>query len=281
MVLISVANIGPLRKHNMKISICADDIGQDLAITDAALQLFEQQRLNKISVLIQGPCARERINEISRARTKGLEVGLHFNLTLRFHDKDFCLPLNQLILLSQLRLLPTKKIHRQLEDQILRFEDTFQFQPDFMDGHQHVHQFPLIRDEVIELVNKRLRQNPKFWIRSTVLPSTNKIIPEKFKCNLLNILGGNRFLSMMTLHQIQHNRSFLGVYNFDAQNTNTYRALMLQWLSIAQTDSLIMCHPALTAIQDDVIGHQRPIEFAYLSSNQFLEDLTNFDCRLF
>jgi predicted glycoside hydrolase/deacetylase ChbG (UPF0249 family) len=80
-------------------------------------------------------------------------VGLHFNLTLRFRENDFCLPLNQLILLSQLRLLPLQKIRHQLTNQIKLFEDTFQFQPDFIDGHQHVHQFPQISDEVIEGVN--------------------------------------------------------------------------------------------------------------------------------
>ena len=265
----------------MKISICSDDIGQDLAITDASLQLFELQRLNKISVLIQGPYVRERLNEISLARTKGLEVGLHFNLTLRFRENDFCLPLNQLILLSQLRLLPLQKIRHQLTNQIKLFEDTFQFQPDFIDGHQHVHQFPQISDEVIKVVNRHSLQNSRFWIRSTVLPTAGAVIPEKFKCDLLNRLGGNRFLAILKKHQIQYNNGFLGVYNFDAHDTNAYRDLMLKWLSIAKANSLIMCHPALIPIQHDAIGNQRPIEYAYLASNQFLEDLKRFNCTLF
>ena len=209
----------------MKISICADDIGQDIEITDASLNLFDQQRLNKISILIQGPAARQRVHEISLAREKGLEVGLHFNLTLRFNDTDFCMPLNQLIILSQLRLLPS--------------------------------------------------------IRSTILPINKKDIPEKFKCNLLNILGGYQFIQMLNNANIQFNKGFLGVYNFNAPNTRSYRLLMQKWLSLAEPNALIMCHPALSAIENDAIGIQRKMEYEYLSSEKFVEDLEQFNCKLF
>ena len=281
MVLISVANIGLLQKHNMKISICADDIGQDIEITDASLNLFDQQRLNKISILIQGPAARQRVHEISLAREKGLEVGLHFNLTLRFNDTDFCMPLNQLIILSQLRLLPSIKINQQIEIQLKLFEDTFQFKPDFIDGHQHVHQFPQIREELIRVIKEFNFNDPNFWIRSTILPINKKDIPEKFKCNLLNILGGYQFIQMLNNANIQFNKGFLGVYNFNAPNTRSYRLLMQKWLSLAEPNALIMCHPALSAIENDAIGIQRKMEYEYLSSEKFVEDLEQFNCKLF
>jgi hypothetical protein len=44
----------------------------------------------------------------------------------------------------------------------------------------------------------------------------------------LNRLGGNRFLAMLKKHQIQYNNGFLGVYNFNAHDTNSYRGLMLK-----------------------------------------------------
>lgn len=281
MVLISAAKIGLLLKHNMKISICADDIGQDESITDASLDLFNQQRLNKISVLIQGPAASHRVQEISSARENGLEVGLHFNLTLRLNDKDFYMSLNQLIILSQLRLLPSLKIYEQIDKQLKLFEDTFQFKPDFIDGHQHVHQFPQVREELIRVIKIFDLNHPTFWIRSTILPTIKKDIPEKFKCKILNILGGYQFVQELNKAKIQHNNGFLGVYSFNAPNISAYRHLMQKWLSFSEPNALIMCHPALSNVENDAIGKQRKVEFEYLSSNQFIEDLEQFNCKLF
>jgi chitin disaccharide deacetylase len=264
----------------MNISICADDIGQDIAITDAAIALFTQQRLNKISVLIDGPVVQYRLSEICALRSQGLQVGLHFNLTLPFAKNRFCLPLNQLIILSQLRMLPTSKIAKQIDSQMKLFEDTFQFKPDFLDGHQHVHQFPQIRDKVIAYVKQNVPLDSKFWIRSTRLPFATKSIPEQFKCNLLNILGGHHFQELLKLEKIHHNQGFLGVYGFNARDSIAYRSLMQKWLGSAQDNTLIMCHPATHSLINDAIGQQRPIEYSYLISDQFLQDLKEHHCQL-
>jgi len=264
----------------MKISICADDIGQDPAITQGCLHLFELKRICQISVLSESSYVSQDAQSIALARSQGLQVGLHFNLTLPFGRRSFSMPLNQLVLMSNLRLLPVEKIQQSFDSQIKTFEDIFQFKPDFIDGHQHVHQFPQIREVLIRQVLHHYAGTLP-WIRSTVLPSNTNHLPQAFKCNLLNILGGSTFLHLLMQNNISSNNGFLGVYGFNAPDIDSYRSLMLQWLSLAQEGTLLMCHPANQPVINDAIGKQRPIEFNYLASNQFLDDLNLNECSIF
>ena len=280
MVLISVVNVGHLLNLKMKISICADDIGQDPAITQGCLHLFELKRISHISVLSESPYVAQDAPSITLARNQGLQVGLHFNLTLPFGNPSLKMPLNQLILMSHLRLLPIEKIFQSIESQLKMFEDIFQFKPDFIDGHQHVHQFPQIREVLISQVLHHYADELP-WIRSTVLPSNTYQLPYAFKCHLLNFLGGSTFLHLLKQNHISCNNGFLGVYDFNALDMSSYQALMLQWLSLAQEGNLLMCHPANQGVENDEIGKQRPIEFNYLASNQFLDDLNQNDCKIF
>jgi predicted glycoside hydrolase/deacetylase ChbG (UPF0249 family) len=256
----------------MNISICADDIGQDPAINDGCLELFNLGRLSQVSVLSQAPYLQSHRVELTKARDAGLQIGLHFNLTLAFEKSIFNTSLNQLILLSQLRLLDPLLIQKSLILQIDTFENTFQFSPDFIDGHQHVHQFPQIREVLIaEMIRRYGQQTP--WVRSTVLPNISKKIPDAFKCRLLNILGGTYFLQLLKQHNIPHNHGFLGVYGFDARTAEDYQQNMQRWISLAQEDTLLMCHPANRLVEEDPIRSARVIEYNYLKSQRFAEDL--------
>ena len=264
----------------MNISICADDIGQDPAIAEGCLELFALGRLNQISVLSQSPFIKDHLQQISLARQQGLQVGLHFNLTLPFNDATFYMSLGRLVLLSHLGLLSTHLIQNALDSQIQMFEDLFQFRPDFIDGHQHVHQFPQIRDLLIALALQRYQDHPALWMRSTVLPPRSTGLPQASKAYLLNFLGGNTFLKQLNQFHISHNDGFLGVYGFNASNQNAYGSLMKKWLALAEENTLLMCHPAKSEVRNDAIGLQRPIEYAYLKSDQFLEDLQSKHCQV-
>jgi predicted glycoside hydrolase/deacetylase ChbG (UPF0249 family) len=264
----------------MNISICADDIGQDPAIAEGCLELFALGRLNQISVLSQSPFIKDHLQQISLARQQGLQVGLHFNLTLPFNDTTFCMPLGRLVLQSHLGLLSKRSIQQALDAQVKQFEDLFQFSPDFIDGHQHVHQFPQIRDLLIELAMHCYRDHPSLWMRSTVLPPKTNGLPQASKAFLLNFLGGHTFLKQLDQFNISHNAGFLGVYGFNAPSPNAYGGLMKKWLAYAQENTLMMCHPANREVRNDAIGRQRPIEYAYLKSDRFLEDLQSNHCQV-
>jgi len=257
----------------MTIYLCADDIGQDPAINEGCLELFDLGRLNQVSVLALAPHLRSHQQALLQAHKNGLQMGLHFNLTLPFPNALMVEPLTRLIYLSHLRLLNKKLVRDSFVQQINTFLDLFGVLPDFIDGHQHVHQFPQIRDVLLECLTDFYKNLSTLMVRSTVLPDLHPNLPYPMKCHLLNILGGNHFLEELDQHLIPHNHGFLGVYDFQAPTLAHYRSLMQRWLVLANDQSMIMCHPANQVVNNDAIGLQRPIEFDYLKSDMFLSDL--------
>ncbi len=264
------------------IQICADDFGQDPLINEAIFKLFEAKRLSATSVLIEGSHVTSCIQDIQKAHNNGLEVGLHFNLTLNFPNiEGQCIkPLFQWILLSQLGLINTNQVRQAFVSQLSRFEDLFGFMPDYIDGHQHVHQFSGIGQVLLDEVFNRYSKNELPWIRNTLLPSGATNIPQVTKCLILQLLGGKQFKKLLSMTNIPSNAGFLGVYGFNAPTEASYRALAQAWLKNSRSNTLIMCHPAVSSVVNDAIGHQRPIEFNYLSSDAFQEDLELFNISI-
>jgi hypothetical protein len=257
------------------IQLCADDFGQDPLINEAVLRLFYQQRLSATSVLIDGSHVTSSVLALQNAHKDGLEVGLHFNLTLAFPraTQQNIKPLFQWIVLSQLGLINSIEIEQAFELQLSKFEDTFGFMPDYIDGHQHVHQFPKIGKIILDEVLKRYSSCSLPWIRNTLRPNNTHNIPQLSKAVVLEVLGGRSYYALLNSYKISSNSGFLGVYGFNAGNVTAFRELMLAWLMNAQCNTLIMCHPAVEVVNFDAIGRQRPIEFNYFSSDAFQDDL--------
>lgn len=257
------------------IQLCADDFGQDPLINQAVFNLFYQKRLSATSVLIDGAHVASSVLDLQNAHKDGLEVGLHFNLTLAFPQAILqnIKPLYQWILLSQLGLLNKVEIERAFQLQLTKFEDVYGFMPDYIDGHQHVHQFPGIGKIIVGETLKRYSSRSLPWVRNTLRPNNIGKIPQVSKAFILEALGGKSFYALLNTTNILSNSGFLGVYGFNVANEAAYRELMLAWLINAQNHTLIMCHPAVKVVNNDAIGSQRPIEFNYLCSTAFQEDL--------
>ena len=261
------------------ISICADDIGQDPAINEGCLELFHLNRLNAVSALAEAPFITSQINEWNLARKKGLQIGLHFNLTLNLLESNSSKSLGTWIALSHLRQINKDEIRRAFINQLDAFTNHFGHLPDFIDGHQHVHQFPVIRDVLLNEIQNRFSTEESFWVRNTQ-PPQNSSLPDALKCKTLVWLGGKDLRTKLIEADIRTNQGFLGVYGFNALTVENYRKLMRQWLKAATNKSLLMCHPANKPVQNDAIGKQRPIEFEYLKSDLFKTDLDEFDIAI-
>lgn len=272
------------------IRLCADDFGQDALINEAVLELFAHDRLSATSVLIDGPFIYSYVDEIAQAHKDGLEIGLHFNLTLPLGNQSSLMrPLNTWIVMSQLRLINSQKILKAFQSQLSCFEDTFGFVPDFVDGHQHVHQFPIIAPILLNELKVRYNKPGSItsqsfpWIRNTKPPRCKTPIPESLKCTTLELLGGARLKTLLLDQHFLTNEGFLGIYRFNLSSPDGYQAFMQAWLDCAQEHSLIMCHPAKGYLENNSKSHpanQRLFEYTYLNSEKFQEDLNARQIKL-
>lgn len=257
--------------------LCADDFALTESISESILWLLTSERIQATSCMTQSPLWTHVSREL-KSITAPVQLGLHVNFTQSF-EGHYSLPLNTLMLKAWTHQLSRQTILYHLEQQWQAFVDQMGRAPDFVDGHQHVHQFPIIRDVLITFLQQ---QNFKGWVRN--LTHTLPTPQHWFKTWLLPQLGAQQLQASCQALGIQQNMLFAGVYSFD--ETKDYAKYMQSWMARAPADSsiLVMCHPSQhlsnTADPIDPIAKARSKEYAYLSSDQFLQDCQRFAIRL-
>jgi predicted glycoside hydrolase/deacetylase ChbG (UPF0249 family) len=201
-------------------------------------------------------------------------IGLHVTLTAPFKPlsngysplrKDAFLPLASTLRTAMLRMLKPDKIALEVAAQIGAFETAFGRAPDFIDGHQHVHLFPQIRDAVLNVAKDRV---PNAWIRQcgrlpAVASSNDR------KAWLLDHLS-RTFRKRARKLGLKVNPAFAGTYDFNSNPD--FPALFPAFLNGLPDGSVVMCHPGhvdeelqrldpLTTLRED--------EYKYFSGEKF------------
>ncbi|MFC3106625.1 ChbG/HpnK family deacetylase [Undibacterium arcticum] len=255
------------------IALCADDYGQNQAIDAAVDSLLDGGRLSAVSCFSTAPRWLGLSAPLLRERSGIADVGLHLNLTEDFGvapGAASSLPMQ--IARSYLRLLNRVQLRTILHRQCDAFEAGLGRVPDFIDGHQHVHQLPVVRELLLELVQTRYA-GQRMWIRNT-LPATPRW---RGKAQILKRLGGAHLARRLEQSGLATNRGFGGVYGFD---TDDYASRFEQWLTAAQPGMLLMCHPAIALQDNDAIAAQRVVEYHFFNSAQFPAMLEGHAIRL-
>lgn len=255
------------------VCYCADDFAMNAEITHAILHLLHQKVIQATSCMTQSPYWFDHAAKLLDVQ-QPFNIGLHLNFTHNFNDEDYIYSLNTCIRKAWSHTLSRHHIRQSIEKQWGNFIEATGKQPDFIDGHQHVHQFPVIREILISFLKEK---KFKGWIRSLNQPLY--IQGYQLKTYILHTLGAKKLQSLCTTHHIPTNAYFAGIYNFST--TVDYAFLNQKWLKHAQENTLIMCHPSLTTTQlEDPIYLARINEYNYLSSPQFLEDCHRFNVQL-
>lgn len=177
------------------------------------------------------------------------------------------------MLKAWMRNLDQGKIKQSIAQQWDLFIDAIGTPPDFVDGHQHIHQFPVIRETLLEFLKEK---NFKGWVRS--LNQTISARKYQFKSQCLEYLGAHTTHNLIQKNHFLSNPYFSGIYDFKHDH---YSDLMHEWLNAIHDKTLIMCHPAADLPREfDEIQTARVQEFEYLNSNQFFQDCQKFNIQL-
>ena len=263
--------------------VCADDYGLGPAVDAGILALAEAGRVSAVSCLTQvGDRARwaqaaRPLRALALTQAGRLSVGLHFNLTegapasaeLAAHWPT--LPsLSRLIVAAHLQRLPLAAIAREWQQQCDRFADALGHAPHFVDGHQHVHHLPGVREIVLAAA-----QALGIAVRSTghVLGPGHA-----FKRRVIEATGGRAMQRLLVERGLWHNTAMVGVHDFgpDALARQAPR-----WFAnlrhVPAGPALLFCHPAASgpAAPGDAIMACRVQEAAYLGGPAFAQDLAD------
>lgn len=263
------------------LALCADDFGIDAGVSSGIARLAHAQRLTAVS------CITTRKRWLDDAKLlegvpDSVDVGLHLNLTEgkpasarlgRIWQRLPSLP--KLIALAHLGRLPRAALRSELHAQLSAFIAARGARPAFIDGHQHVHHLPGVRDIVLDMVE---HTQPLPAVRST-----GRVLGPGygFKRWMIERTGGRLLAASLREHVLPHNPALLGVYDFAAKD---YRRLMQRWLALLPPEgALLFCHPGDAKQGDgegDAIAPARVRELAYLASSEFAQDLVAADVVL-
>lgn len=256
-----------------RVVFCADDFAQTRGTIDGILALLGAGRLSAVSCLAESPLWPEAARRL-RELTGAFDAGLHFNLTHDFSagrpHRRAALPLT--LLSAGLRTLKRAGVEARLHGQLDRFERELARPPDFVDGHQHVHQLPVVRDALVSVLRSRYPSSGTA-IRVTV-PAQSRGL----KGLLIARLGGYGLLDAVRQARISHNVDFAGIYDFSP--VPGFAERMSRWLADVRDGGLIVSHPAQAGLPgSDPIARARERELAYLGSDSFASALRSSHVR--
>lgn len=204
-------------------------------------------------------------------RETAIAVGLHLNLTEPGASHMPAQSLRQVIARSIMHQWSSSSLAKEIQLQLDAFETQMHRPPTHIDGHQHVHALPQVRDALMDVLCKRYPHCPPV-LRSTKKGANGPTFANLFKAFVIETLGSRSMKALAHHKRIPTTRALLGVYGFDAP-ASTYLNHLTWWIKRAQPHDLIMCHPALDVFDPDALGPQRQIEFHVLSSTQFQQTL--------
>ena len=260
------------------IILCADDYGQNKSISQAIVALMELNRLSATSCLTTSPEWPNSSKLLLPFKNK-VDVGLHLNLT---HGKPLskALPkffgLRELITQAFTKKIDKVAIETEFRAQLDKFVEDWGQLPDFIDGHQHIHQLPIIRNIFFDLYEERLREYG-VYVRCTFDPKSLARVKDVafLKQLVIQLCGGIIFQRELVKRKILHNKTFAGIYNF-AQSYE-YAQLFPRFLNQVSDGGIVMCHPGLMSKDseaEDEIAGARHNEYLYFSSQAFQREFT-------
>lgn len=247
--------------------INADDIGMHPAVDDAVAELVEKGIIGAASVMALGRPNRDTLAAMAR---HGADLGLHIDFTSEMAHAAYRrdTSLSSLMLSAWSGTLNAAHVRDALDGQLQRFRELTGRLPDFIDGHQHVHQFPVIRSALAELLEqhgaKRIRvrnSSSRRWRGG--------------KAAVIGMLGGAALARRLESIGCRSNTDFMGVYDLsaDADLPGLWRG----WLASAPArGGLAMCHPALKDWGGEPF---RVKEYQFLASQQFRELCSEFQIQ--
>jgi chitin disaccharide deacetylase len=259
-----------------RIWLCADDYGISPAVSAAIRDLIARRRINATSAMMPAPSfSPAEAAALSAAAGQHAAIGLHVTLTAPFrpltagfaptHDGAF-LPLAAMAGRALARWLRPEDLEIEITRQFSAFHAAFGRAPDYVDGHQHIHVFPQVREALLQVIKDTA---PAAWLRQC---ARSAAAPKSFadpKGYVLDALSG-RLAQLAARAGTRTNPGFAGTYSFVPGAD--FSKLFPGFLDGLPDGGVVMCHPGKV---DDELRRLDPLtdlrerEYAYFLDDDF------------
>ncbi len=238
--------------------LCADDFGISPGVNAAILELAQGKVLNAVSAMTVFRHASSEWYSLAKLHPK-IQVGWHVTLT----EKDW----RTFYRRARRGTLDEGFVKAELRRQWDCFCERFGTTPDFVDGHHHVHQFPGVREALLEFLCER---GVRPAVRTSGIPLKGMLKLGVKKTNLIlrnAALGiaGREMKRLTSRHSVPTNESLLGSYDPHRDN---FAEVYGVYQAISQSPrDLFYCHPGhpdRQLAQRDGFVAKRKEEFSFL-----------------
>lgn len=266
------------------IILCADDYGIAPGVSRAIRDLIARRVLTATGCMTGGPWWPEE-GVALRPLSGMADCGLHITLTdqaplgaMPRTAPGGRLPgLGVLTVAAYRGRLDRGEVAAEIDRQIARFSTVIGAPPAFLDGHQHVHQLPMVRD----LVVARTRDMGAYLRYATEpLPAILRRGVAVARAAAISLMGaGLRRRGQKA--GIWGNSVFRGVRDFSPRES--YPLLFPRYLERPVPGMMVACHPGLV---DDALRAVDPVtapregEYRYFMDDAFARDLAAAGVRL-
>lgn len=146
--------------------VCADDYAISPKVSLAIRNLLKLRKINATSAMTISKFWPEQAKYLHEYSASA-DLGLHITLTdfkpltsmSKFAANDKLPALKKLLLWSMFGKLPLQEIKLEIKAQLDSYVAYMGQLPDYLDGHQHVHILPQIRNLIIEIYNEYYKNN--------------------------------------------------------------------------------------------------------------------------
>lgn len=248
------------------IILCADDYALTEGVSRAIGELAAARRLSATSVLVTSRHWQTTAPRLLVHR-QHLSIGLHLDLTLgpplgpmpRLAPKGKYPSLRNLSFMSLAGLLDQNEIEAEIARQLDAFEQVLGFPPDHIDGHQHVHALPRVRQALFAVVTRRYLTQPPLLRDPGDTPDKIKARGMAVKKAMLVRLLARGFGEAARQAGLPTNSGFSGFSDFNLKMP--YSTELNACIQQPGPRHILMCHPghvdAELATRDPVVDRRK------------------------
>ena len=245
-----------------RIVLCADDYGYSPGVSRGIRELLEHERLSATSCMVVFP-EFERDGPLLKPFLGRADIGLHFTLT---SERS----IGSVAWEAHVHPPPRARMVAEVESQVMKFTAVIGRPPDYIDGHQHVHILPVVRDAVVQTA-RRIGA----YVRNTMDPIGIAMCrrPGPLESAYL-ATASQKLAALARASGVPTNRGFRGVRSF--REKEPFRVLFRRMIRNARDGCLVMCHPGYA---DPLLAGRDPVqevregELRYLAGPDFPQDL--------
>ncbi len=204
-----------------RIWLVADDYGISPAVSAAIRDLIARGRLSATSVMTSTPSfSQDEATALRDVAGSRAAIGLHVTLTGPFRPltsgfaplRDGAFPpLAAMAARALARWQSPALLEAEILAQFAAFHMAFGRAPDYVDGHQHIHVFPQMREALLRAVKQAA---PQAWLRQCGRAAAAPKSLADPKGYILDALS-RHFRRLAAQQGVRTNPAFAGTYSFE------------------------------------------------------------------